>query len=238
MDRQRGKMFLSDSLVGQLYRHCRQLFEDKDIELGSEFTEEESARSLRHDILLVENVPEGSPLDREIAMAVAAYAAYEDRANAIMARFGLSQEAEMVIGDATEWHPHQGATDKGRSADALKATYQVLVDSTRQLFFQGISSEETGKLWALAWLRYAYVTRMTEMKPTLLSFPWVAADILVAFSGTRPWASVAVDGSSATYNSDFSLMKVLGGGGDGRGAAQAAGADGAGLVLRAVGGAS
>jgi RNA-dependent RNA polymerase len=204
--------YVSEKLLGVLYRTCNSLSETIEFDSGLDDFFAES-----HKIFQFPGTKKFKKGARE------AYERYEGGMLRIMAHFGVKKEAEVVLGDVTTHH-HQMLRDKGKAARNLREAWEVLREATRQEFFEEFSEsrsrgetavEEKMRAKAGAWAQAAYLPKRRNLKwkEKFLSFAWIFSDIIVEvlpnrISGTA-FGIIGKNSMEMLFKNSGQLMSVI-----------------------------
>ena len=178
MEKGAVRSYVSNKILGTLYRRCRFFFVDavvKDLV---------PLRGLVLDHFLTGEISQVA-FFAENAQEV--YARYQASCEQLMMQFGLHNEAELMLGTRLRWDTHWAA-DKRRAELALKAAWVALKRAFRSLFFENVdfsadSGKERAYAKAAAWYQVAY--KKENKKGRFLTFPWLVQDILCDMKATR-----------------------------------------------------
>eukprot|EP00794_Sanderia_malayensis_P004794 gene4794-5421_t len=170
----KGPTYISEKLIGKLYRRCRSLMFD--FELSTE------KKRLDCDLDLVVDGNKAYIRD-----AIEQYKAYTKSFKALMVRFYLKRESEVILARPIKWNTLLNA-DRGAASKALAACYDALVKRFRNEFFRDVCTDEETTRKASAWYRVAYdksLMKEVQIKVRLRSFAWLVGDHLCSMKNVK-----------------------------------------------------
>ncbi len=97
------------------------------------------------------------------------YDAYSIAFKALMVRFQLKRESEVILGRAIKWNTLLTA-DKGKVSKSIKASYDALVKKFREEFFSDVFTDDEIHKKASAWYRVTYDEKLQRL---VRIFIWV-----------------------------------------------------------------
>ena len=96
------------------------------------------------------------------------YDQYCNDLNILMQKFGLKEEADMVLGQPLLWHPFF-RSNKGKASKALQMSWRNLQEKYLTLFQLGVQTKEESLKKASAWYQVSYKRKQRRF----LSFAWI-----------------------------------------------------------------
>ena len=174
MEKPVAETHISKKTLGTLYRHCRSLTYEYG---GDDIHGEPNLLMNRH---LIVPGHENYLVDAEKV-----YLRFAHDMQMLMNKFELKEEADVVLGQATnEWSAHLEA-DKGKASKAIKASYNAIVQKYRNIFFSDCTDNNSKLQKASAWYRIvnddtnAMNSKITKNSGIVFrSFPWILLDVL------------------------------------------------------------
>ena len=169
MEKPLSETYVSNKILGQLYRRCTSLaFDFEVVPQGNS--------SQLFDIGLFVQGHESYLEEGAIV-----YKEYSHCMQTILQRFELTSEACIILGQATHHWSQILEPNKGKASECIKNSYKQLVKKFRAEFFKDVFSDIERQKKASSWYRIVNDNSIKvhgSTKQKFLSFPWIVSDVL------------------------------------------------------------